>query len=551
MEKNKAYEKLTPEQKQIMELVMNNLDNGVPLWKQGWITSTPESAVTRKKYRGSNNFYLTLVSIARNYDDNRWVTYKQMQEHGWSFKTDEDGKSLGKGSGVNVEFFSLRDKETKKPFNKSVLDGMTIEEQHQYMKDNVYPVRKTYRVFNGSIIDGIPEQEFTKFNPEDRIPRIDNFLADWSKNESEIVHGGEEAYYRVSNDVICLPEMKKFVSMQEYYSTAMHEVGHSTGHETRLNRNIKNMFGTQEYAIEELRAEIASLFLGQEFGITIDENSVRNNSAYIKAWKDKLTEDPSALFTAITDADKISRYVIAKEQEFNKSQAIEYYAIKQDKNDYDDIVFKAYMISEYGQVRQILGYAFESRDALMKEFNVMKGLTYWSNKEFVEVSFDELQEKSIALAKAKDIEEEKSNTYIRPSEIVAQGVAVTLKSSVDMSERGIESLTRMSDREVVERASKTKNGQKFLQLYNGLSVLGNEEKDEYSLMTRLAMFCDGDKDRLMRVFKSSGQYREEKPNSFYEGLAEKSIKFLEKLKNPENTIQNTGRKFSFGKNFKS
>ena len=107
--------------------------------------------------------------------------------------------------------------------------------------------------------------------------------------------------------------------------------------------------------------------------------------AYIKAWQDKLTEDPSALFTAIADADKISRYVIAKEQEFNKSQAIEYYAIKQDKNDYDDIVFKAYMISEYGQVRQILGYAFESRDALMKEFNVMKGLTYWSNKEFVEV----------------------------------------------------------------------------------------------------------------------------------------------------------------------
>ena len=116
--------------------------------------------------------------------------------------------------------------------------------------------------------------------------------------------------------------------------------------------------------------------ISTEFGITIDENSVRNNSAYIKAWQDKLTEDPSALFTAIADADKISRYVIAKEQEFNKSQAIEYYAIKQDKNDYDDIVFKAYMISEYGQVRQILGYAFESRDALMKEFNVMKGLTY-------------------------------------------------------------------------------------------------------------------------------------------------------------------------------
>jgi hypothetical protein len=101
---------------------------------------------------------------------------------------------------------------------------------------------------------------------------------------------------------------------------------------------------------------------------------------------------------------------------------------------------------------------------------------------------------------------------------------------INMAERGIESLVKMSDREVVEKASKTKNGEKFNQLYNGISILGDEEKDERSLMSRLAMFCNGDKEQLMRVFKSSGRFRDEKPNSFYERMAEQSIQFIEKIK---------------------
>ena len=264
---------------------MANLENGTGLWKQGWMSNAPESAVTKKKYRGSNNMLLMLVAMMRGYDDNRWVTYKQMEENGWSFKTDENGKSLGKGAGVNVEFYSLRDRETKKPFDRSVLDGMTKEEQDTYMKDNVYPLRRTYRVFNGSIIDGIPEKTSLNIDPLTRVERADNFLKNWSENEAKIIHGGNDAYYSINADEIHLPKVSNFLSMQEYYSTALHEVGHSTGHKDRLNRDIANKFGTPEYATEELRAEIASMFLGQEFGVTADENSVRNNSAYINTWK--------------------------------------------------------------------------------------------------------------------------------------------------------------------------------------------------------------------------------------------------------------------------
>ena len=139
---------------------------------------------------------------------------------------------------------------------------------------------------------------------------------------------------------------------------------------------------------------------------------------------------------------------------------------------------------------------------------------------------------------------------MKPSE-VARSVAFAQVRQVDMTGRGIESLRRMTDRDVVERASKTKSGTKFSQLYNGISVLGNEEKDEYSLMMRLAMFCDGDKDQLMRVFKSSGQYRDEKPNSFYEQMAERSFKFLDGLKQQDTTPQIGGQRLAGSKNFKS
>lgn len=189
------------------------------------------------------------------------------------------------------------------------------------MKDNVYPLRRTYRVFNGSIIDGISEKTSLNIDPLTRVERTDNFLKNWSENEAKIIHGGNDAYYLINADEIHLPKVSNFLSMQEYYSTALHEVGHSTGHKDRLNRDIANKFGTPEYATEELRSEIASMFLGQEFGVTADDNSVRNNSVYINTWKEKITENPNVLFTAIADADRIQRYVVAKEQDYKKRKS--------------------------------------------------------------------------------------------------------------------------------------------------------------------------------------------------------------------------------------
>jgi antirestriction protein ArdC len=396
------------------------------------------------------------MAKSKGYTDNRWVTYKQLEDRGWHFKTDEVGNSLGKGAGVTVEFFELRDKDTNCAFDKSVLDGMSAEEKQSYMSNNVFPLRKYYRVFNGDIIDGIPKIEFNNIDESSINNRVENILSYWNDNQAKIIYGGNEAFYYVDKDEIHLPKRELFLDMQEFYSTALHEVGHSTGHESRLNRQLGKKYGNQNYALEELRAEIASLFMQQELGVCVSDKEIKNDSAYIKDWISVIEENPNALFTAIADADKITRFVLASEKKSELSGEL-----------------------------------------------------------------------------SKKTDEDNNTEYILPS--LAVSSSIEYSKAVDMSERGVDSLTRMVDREVVERAMRAKNADKFIKLYNGESVFGNEERDECALMARIAVFCKDDENKIMRVFKSSGQYRDEKPNSYYMAMIKNSIKYISDIKAKEST----------------
>ena len=529
--KSSAYEKLTPQRKQLVDQVLANLEKGNLFWTQGWVAAgAPESAVTGKKYRGINNLYLSLVAMAENYGDNRWATFRQMEEKGWTFKKDEEGHTLGKGKSVSVEYYEMRDKETKRRFDRSVLDGMTFDEQREYMDKNVYWLRKFYRVFNCSLMDGVPAKEMPMIDVNDRIEKAEAILDYWNANESKIVYGGSQAFYRPSTDEVHLPEREKFKSTQSFYDTAFHEIGHSTGHQSRLNRDLSGGFGSQSYAMEELRAEIASIFMAQDLGIEPSEDRLQNNAAYIQSWKDEIKENPNALFTAIADADKIARYVSSKEQAYRQTKDVEYYAIVEETNAYSEQVYRCYICDEEGKVKPLINYGFADKDALEKELDKIKELDLWKDKTFEEVGIEALKAKSEEKEKAGKVEQEKSTEYIRPSELVAAEVAAKALP-VSMDGRGLESLTRMSDRETLSRAETYygKDG-KFSDLYHGKNVLKSEEESEYGLMVRLAMFCGGDQDRLLRVFRSSGQYREEKPNAYYEKMAENSLKFISDTK---------------------
>ena len=444
-----VYDKLTPQRKMLVDMILQNFESGAGLWKQGWRSGgTPENAVTGKKYRGVNNMFLNYVSMLRGYKDNRWLTFNQMKEREWSFKTDGEGKSLGKNAGVSVEFFELRDRETKKKFNRSVLEGMSLDEREEYMDKNVYPIRKYYTVFNGDLIDGIPEKEKTVLDESAKSERTDKFLDFWSESEAKIIYGGGQAFYSPKWDEIHLPSREDFYSLQEFYSTALHEIGHSTGHEKRLNRNLNTDKKSAEYAIEELRAEIASMFMEQDFEIFINEKEVRNNSAYIENWRNAIKDNPNVLFTAIADAERISKYVSRKETEMNKT-------------------------------------------------------------------------------------EDPSKVYMLPSVAAAlvSGKGNTTEAEVsEMPMRGKESLTRMEDIEVVERAEQSKDGEIFMRLYNGETVKRTKELDEYALMLRLGLYAEDTK-QMLRIFQTSGQYHASRPSGYYENMAKETKALIEEKRN--------------------
>ncbi len=454
---NEVYEKLTPQRKFIYDKLVSFFEKGAD-WRQGWSSlEAPVNAATGTRYKGNNFMSLIITAMDRGYTDNRWLTYKQMKDKDWDFKTDAEGNSLGRGAGVTIEYYTLFDKEEQKPFDRSVLIGMDEDERHDYLKNNVRVMRKFYRVFNGDIIDGIPEKKPKEHDESGYNKRAENIIAQWSETESPIVYGGRSAFYRRPTDTIHLPVRDDFVDLQEFYSTALHEIGHSTGHEKRLNRP-HSKFGSAEYAEEELRAELASVFLEQDLGVSVEDNHLENNSAYIKMWLSAIKSDPNVLFKAIADADKIAGYVMQKEP------------------------LKAMSIEE------------AEKDA-----------------------GEDNSERERRLA---EIREKPSEEYILPSEIAAK--AMPRSSPVDMSARGIDSLKRLDDRAVVEKAMDGKYGTSFSTLYSGGALVGDETLDESSLLKRLAVYTS-DKEQLLRILKSSGQYRDEKPNSHYERLIKNAL----------------------------
>lgn len=274
-------------------------------WHRSWSAKQrPFNAVTNTTYRGVNSLWLSYNQFAREFDDPRWCTFKQAQTQGWKIKPGSKR--------TRVEFWSLYDTEEKRKLTqreaKQLSDELTLEE----FKNRVKPISNVYTVFNGEQIDGIPkyEEKTYELNTEELLQKRDTLLKNMNVDFSE---GGDKAFYNPSRDRITLPEMNRFETEYDYMATLLHEAGHATGHISRLNRDMTGVFGSPEYAKEELRAEIASAFTAQELGLDYEQNEhMENHEAYVQNWIDVLENEPNELFAAIKDAEKISDYLIEK-----------------------------------------------------------------------------------------------------------------------------------------------------------------------------------------------------------------------------------------------
>lgn len=148
------------------------------------------------------------------------------------------------------------------------------------------------------------------------------------KDGIDIVHRAiDRAYYNPEKDQIVMPERHQFATADLYYATLLHEIGHATGHEKRLNRDLSGGFGSESYAKEELRAEISSMIIGQTLQIGHDTTQ---HQSYLKSWVKIVKEDPNAIFEAVKEAEKIKDYVLGLNKELNMEKAQEFVSPEKD-----------------------------------------------------------------------------------------------------------------------------------------------------------------------------------------------------------------------------
>jgi len=273
-------------------------------WQKCWRVSRPMSFSTGKPYRGINNLLLSYISAEKGYADPRWITYKQAQDHDWQVR-------LGEKS-ARVEYWQYYDTKLKKGLTRAEVAQIQHDEPER-MQD-IRLAAYTYNVFNAEQVDGMPPLEKgPELSPAFGLSQRDTFLENLGVGFRE---GGSRAYYTVKTDIITLPCVQHFTSEYGYICTLLHEAGHATGHPDRLNRPSLGhaMHGSPEYAMEELRAEIASAFTAQALHLTYQPDDLteglRQHKAYIQDWIDVLENDPNQLFAAIKDADKITDYLL-------------------------------------------------------------------------------------------------------------------------------------------------------------------------------------------------------------------------------------------------
>jgi antirestriction protein ArdC/phage/plasmid primase-like uncharacterized protein len=284
----------------VAEKLIEQLKAGTAPWQRPWEAGAmdsfmPINPTTGKRYKGINSIFLQ----SQGYSDPRWMTYKQAEAIGAQVRKGEKSSP--------IQHWKFTEEHTKRDENgKPVLDGEGNPVKITVRLERPRPFYAS--VFNASQIDGLPPLE-RREQTWDAFERAELIL---EASGANISHSpSDTAFYRPSSDSIHLPDRGQFSSADKYYATALHELGHWTGHESRLDRDLSHPFGSDGYAKEELVAEIASMMVGDELGLGHDPGQ---HVAYVGSWIKALEEDPLEIFRAAASAEKVREYVFALEQ---------------------------------------------------------------------------------------------------------------------------------------------------------------------------------------------------------------------------------------------
>nr|WP_014386461.1 zincin-like metallopeptidase domain-containing protein [Comamonas testosteroni]AEX00590.1 TraC [Comamonas testosteroni] len=329
--RDEAMEPKKPFHEVVAEKLIEQLKAGTAPWQRPWEPGEPNAYLpmnptTGKRYKGINAIHL----MAQGRSDGRWMTYKQAAAVGAQVRKGEKG--------TPVQYWKFSEEQNKvDESGRPVLNakGEPVKETVQLERPRVFFAT----VFNAEQIDGLPPIQ-KKEQTWSAVERAEHIL---KASGASITHApGDRAFYRPATDSIHLPDRGQFPTADNYYATALHELGHWTGHPSRLDRDLAHPFGSEGYAKEELRAEIASMIVGDELGIGHDPGQ---HAAYVGSWIKALQDEPLEVFRAAADAEKIHDYVLAFEQKQVQEQ--EQAQVQQPEQHYSDLTLQA-LVEKHG-----------------------------------------------------------------------------------------------------------------------------------------------------------------------------------------------------------
>ena len=296
--------------RKVADHLIDQIESGTAPWTQAWQPgekAMPRNVSTGKAYRGGNSVWLASVAEMRGYRDERWGTYKQVQDLGGQVRRGQ------RGSTVLFWQWEMR-KLARDAAGRKVLDeeGKPVYETTPLVRPRSYP----YTVFNAEQCNGLPRREPPAgAQAWDAIEQAERVL---KESGATIEHVRQDrVYYDLGRDLIVMPDKEQFPTGPTYYQSALHELGHWTGHPERLNREtlirgIRDGTSSPDYAREELRAEISSMMTGDRLRLGHDPS---RSAAYVDYWVQALKDDPREIYRASQDAQVMSDYVLGRARE--------------------------------------------------------------------------------------------------------------------------------------------------------------------------------------------------------------------------------------------
>jgi len=279
----------------VTDTVITQLEAGTVPWVQPWGRpdcktpfGMPTNGDTGRSYSGINILLLWGAAIDTQRTTQTWLTYKQAQKLGGQVRKGESGTTICYADTFIPKAEQQRAQETGGDPNR-------------------IGFLKRYTVFNADQCEGLSDEFFKGVEPlpeAQTIPRAEKLISATGANFNI---GGDKAFYSSHHDFIQVPPQPAFYEQINYYRTCFHELGHWTGHKSRLDRPLGNKFGSPAYAREELTAEMSTAFVCAALGII---PTVRHTD-YLANWLQVLNEDKRAIFRAASLASKAADYILA------------------------------------------------------------------------------------------------------------------------------------------------------------------------------------------------------------------------------------------------